>query len=282
MTPKGFQPARSLPPKIKILATAVIGFHLLALGVAALAAGSRPWPVTSLGQSHALPPQFAFMLSQVTTQYYLEPLCLANDYHFASNQTMNPTITLEARLFDKNGNREKTLKFPDPEANTWVQNQQRMMTQILGPDPPFQPDPGLGVFIQPPGRKPQRITFWLMEGPRTVGLYQADRHVMRRIGPSLQVPSEGTLILVRSYYRFLKKQYPEAAKIELVRCSRDPVMPHLMFTSPRFPDKLIVDDAVPSLQFWQTLVSNLGNCEPKDWQPPKVDGDGDEGGGDEW
>ncbi len=276
-----FQPARNLPGAIKKLASAVIGFHLLALGVAVLAAPSGPWPMLNGGASDSLPPQFAYELSKITTQYYLEPLSLASDYHFVSNQTLLPTITLEVRLYYGQDKREKpkTALFPEPGANVWVRNQQSQLAQALGRDQPYPINPDPGVAIQPPGGKPKRITFWLPlpDGPRSVALRQTEEQFLRLASPAPMAPRDQTLILARAYARYLKRLYPEATRIELVRCSRNPAMPVLLLPNPRIPGGLVLDDPRPELRYWETLYSNLRDGEPENWQPPKS-GDWSEGG----
>src|SRR5258708_1707601 len=92
------RPARKLPVGLKVAINCVVIFHLLALVVVALSAPSGPWSVQYLpmtGFSDA--PMFAKKIDEVTTRFYLQPLNLANNYHFTDNHTDLPVVRIEAR-----------------------------------------------------------------------------------------------------------------------------------------------------------------------------------------
>src|SRR6516165_6206300 len=91
-----------LPPWLTGLGSAAVAFHLAAVAALALAAPSGPWP-TAFGASTATGPQFARSVSAVTMPYYLGPLKLTHNYHFAGNRPGATAVYVEARLKDAEG-----------------------------------------------------------------------------------------------------------------------------------------------------------------------------------
>src|SRR5437773_746728 len=129
-------PARPLPRGLIVVASIAIVFHLFALVVLVLAAQSGPWP-TPLGLgSPAEPPEFTKGISSTLLSSYLEPLHLTHNYHFDSNRPESSYVFFEVRLHDADGKLVKSLKFPDAEANFWVQHRQSLLAQALGNDQP--------------------------------------------------------------------------------------------------------------------------------------------------
>jgi hypothetical protein len=134
-------PARHKLPGLAVAAINVaIVFHLLALGALALSPMNGPWFVPYLTQQGmpAAGPQFAGAIAQVTTPYYLQPLGLANSYHFESNRTDLPAIYLEEIAQGK----DKKEKLPNSGSNMWVRGRQRLLINTLGQDNPFMPRQG--------------------------------------------------------------------------------------------------------------------------------------------
>ena len=159
MNPQVNQPVRKLPFALVAVASAVIGFHLFAVGIVVLAAHSGPWTVLFVPMpTPGEPPHFAGVISNVTTRFYLQPLGLANDLHYDSNRTMISSVQFEAHLFDENGS-EKTIEFPDAKANGWVRYRQTQLAQNLGGDFQLAPRrPGETIPSDP--KKARKITFF--------------------------------------------------------------------------------------------------------------------------
>ena len=146
--------AAQLPGLIKAALSLAIVFHMLAVGALVLAAGSGPWWVRSLGSSSpSQGPMFAGGVAHYTTAYYLQPLGLANDFHFESNMTDLPSIYLEAVVDGK-----KMARIPDPNANMWVRYRQRMVANCMGNDSPFQAR--MGQPISPDGQTMPKVAFF--------------------------------------------------------------------------------------------------------------------------
>jgi hypothetical protein len=235
-------PVAALPRWVVLAASAVLVFHLFTIFVLVVAAPSGQWP-TAFGPSMATPPAFAQALSDVTTRYYLMPLKMTHNYHFAANRTGNVAAYVEVRLKDADGKLLDTVKFPDDQANPWVRHRQSLLAQGLTDDLPVQPPQG--EYIPPPGQEVPKVLLW--DGGSTPGstlhleeksilLIPRDRPVAR--------PSPWMLVLARSYGRYLRRTHG-AASAEMVRVSRESTMPMLMF-----------EERLPAN--FDTLVSDFG------------------------
>lgn len=256
-------PGAGMPGWLLHAASVLICLHFLAVGVLTLSASSGPWS-TNYGPSPALAPQFAISLSEGTGQY-LQPLGMIHTYHFDSSRVQVPTIYVEALIYDDKGELKETLRLPDPKANPWVRERQKALVTALGDDQTFQP--AQGEAIPAPGQKsiPQ-VNFFFPATPKSMvfELYQEDENRVPRERPTLFRPSEWSLILVKSYARYLQKER-KAARVELVRHSKQPLSPALMMPHPGFPGKLIVDQPPPDT--FEELVCNFGDGNPKRWRP---------------
>jgi hypothetical protein len=82
----------------------------------------------------------------------LQPLGLANNYHFESNVTDLPSIYLE--VLPKALNQPE--KYPDTRANMWVRHRQRLLVNGLRGDLQYQPRQGEGIAV---GQMP-KISFF--------------------------------------------------------------------------------------------------------------------------
>ena len=216
--------ARALPPWIVILGSAVVVFHLFAVVVLAVAAPSGPWP-TAFGTSMALEPQFAQSISTVTTRQYLRPLKMTHNYHFPSNRPAPPGVFFEVRLKDETGELLKTIRVPDENASFWVRHRQSLLAQALADDQPVQPR--AGEVVAAPGKQVQTVDIWDTAENNTLRLRSVPEHLIPRERPVFR-PSEWSLVLARSYARYLCRVHG-AASAELIRHTREPVMPAVMF-----------------------------------------------------
>ena len=124
---------RPLPPALIWAGSAVIVFHFLAILMLVLAAQSGPWATVHFGDSPAEGPMFAAKVNSVLAPWYLQPLRMTHNYHFASNRVTMPEIFFEARLKDDQGN-VTTLKFPDPDASWWIRHRHSLLAMGLGDD----------------------------------------------------------------------------------------------------------------------------------------------------
>jgi hypothetical protein len=238
---------RPLPRWVVVAASCLIVFHFLALGAVVLAAPSGPWP-TNFGSSPAPGPRFAEVVSRFTTRNYLRPLHMSNDYHFVSNVTGMPSIFFEVNLKDQTGKVFKTLKFPDEKANPLVRHRQRLLAEGLGNDLPVQQPPGEQVL--PPGKSYPTVQVWLnTAGDPAMRLQEVsilklprDRQVAR--------PADWAVLLAHAYCRYLCREHG-AASAEIVRHSRNALMPDILF----------VGDAIPREAFTEQ-VCIFGDYRP--------------------
>lgn len=237
-------PARPLPRWFMILASVVVAFHLLAVVVLALGASSGPWS-TTFGPTPAMGPQFATVLSQVTTDHYLRYLRMTHNYHFATNRPEWAGVFLEVKLKDGKGNVVRTVKIPDEQGNPLLQHRQLLLAQGLANDQPVQARPG--EIIAAPGQKIQDIKIWdNTQGPALV-IKTVPEHLIPRDRP-VSRPSEWSQLMARSYMRHLLRQYG-AESAELSRHSRDPIRPEWIFAEQAPPGS------------FTTLVSNFGEIK---------------------
>lgn len=263
---------RKLPTELMIVGSIVIFCHFLALVALALTAYSGPWNPNA---PPTPPPPFAVAVSEVTTQYYLAPLHMTHNYHFTSNRIVVPSIYFEANLVDEQGETIKTLKFPDPRANSWVQHRQSILAQNLGGDQQVQRPQGEN--IQAPGEKARQANFFFppTQTAKTLEFFKIDEHLLQDLippgGPPLFRPSEGSLALAKSYMEYLQNQH-KAAGVEIVRHSHEPLGASLLLFVPEPPNAKAqprrVLDVVPP-QIFDELVVNFGNGEPKKWEMKK-------------
>lgn len=251
--------ARELPSWLIWIGSTAIVLHLTALAALALSARSGPW-VTPFGNTPAEGPQFATTIAGFSTDYYLRFLGMTHNYHFISSQASFPGVAFEARLRDADGNVIKTVKFPDPDANIWVQHRQKLLAQAIGDDQPAPQRGGEALARQ--GDQVRKLYFWLqpaevekikktrielptlstidapVEG-RTVNNIMLvpvrvdDRNnVPDRM--TLSTPSDWSLLLSKAFARHLARSN-NASTVELVRVHRASIRPELMFAD-RPPD----------------------------------------------
>jgi hypothetical protein len=221
-----------LPRRIELVGSALILLHLGAIVVAALASPSGPWP-TNFGPSMALEPQFARSINEPAAKYYLRPLHLAGNYHFASNRNDLPPVKFEVKLRDRDGSVLQTLHFPEPSANFWVRQRQKMLALGLGDDLPVQPP--RGEAIPAPGQKVRTVAIWdSVDKDSMLTLREVPEHLVPR-DRQVYRPHEWALLLARAYSRYLCREYG-AASAEVIRHSREPITPAILFAREPSPD----------------------------------------------
>jgi len=222
-----------LPQWLIWVGSAVIVFHFFALLIVVLAVPSGPWPSPFGPPDTQEPPVFAQEISDWTTLNYLQPLQLASSYHFESNRPDLDSVYFEARLRDAQGDVMQTIKFPQDQANFWVRNRQVLLAQKLGIDNPVRLP--RGETIPAPGKEPPKVTIWDSPGAEPhMQLRQIPMHLVRQDRPVFG-PSPFSLQLARSYAHYLCQHYG-AKSAELIRHSRRPVYPTLMFEREPPPD----------------------------------------------
>jgi hypothetical protein len=232
MFTKRIAPARRLPGWVVAVVSLWIVAHFFAIGVHVLSARSGPWLVPNIGPSTAEGPPFATELSKETTRYYLQPLRMTSDYHYASNHVDSPAVYFEAKLKDDNGNVTQTLQFPAAKENAWLRHRHAVLAEGLGGDVPI-PMPR-GEMIPAKGQEAERVLLWYGADPKEkkLDLIEKEQHLIKDLfkDPSMQLskPRDYTLLLARSYARYLCRKHG-AASVQIVRYSRDPIMPALLF-----------------------------------------------------
>lgn len=245
---------RPLPLPLKIAVGAGVGVHLLVITALVLGAPSGEW-YTPMGPSMAEGPQFVKPIAEAAMPYYLEPLRLTHNYHFMTNNTSQPGVYFEVHLKDKDGQRIKTLTFPDDKAQPWIRHRQQLLAHGLAQD---QPVPLQGEVLGAPGKRAE-LTVWLTneeiqrllkaEAPQAgdggeLHLKRIPQHLVPRDRP-VMMPAEWSLALAKSYARYLCRTH-HAASAQIVRHTRDAWQPGYLF---------IPRDAIPPND---KLVCNFG------------------------
>ncbi|HLN31777.1 MAG TPA: hypothetical protein VK395_28820, partial [Gemmataceae bacterium] len=152
--------------------------------------------------------------------------------------------TLEVRLKDNDGKELATLKFPDAKANFWVQHRQSLLARALAEDQPVQPL--TGEFIPAPGRQVSSVQIW--DGKQDLQLRTVPEHLIPRERPVFR-PSEWSLLLARSYARFLCRTQG-AASAEVIRHTRESLSP------------MVWRGFNPPPESTEDLVANFGDFKP--------------------
>lgn len=214
-----------VPPFLVVAGSVAILFHLGAVILHALAAPSGPWPNPE-GMGMAEPPVFTQSLDKSLLQGYLKPLKLTHNYHFSGNRPITPGVYVEAKLKDAKGEVVDTLRFPDPKANAWVRYLQGVFAQGLVPDQPIAPPQGEAVPA--PHQQVRTVPIWDLAGDQGLQLRRVPEHLVPR-NRQVYGPTEWSLVLVRSYARYLGREHG-AASVELVRHSRESIHPTAFLT----------------------------------------------------
>jgi hypothetical protein len=236
----------ALPRWLIILGSLAIVFHFFAVGVVVLAAPSGPWPSME-GPSMAGPPQFAQTLltrnnfDPATRKIkpekdpnllgYLRLVRMPHHYHFSTNRPEQPGAYIEARLKDEAGQPITTLKFPDPNANFWVQHRQDILARALANDEPVQPPQS--EIIAAPAQETRKVTIWepAEGGGRSLKLKTVPEHLVPRDRP-VERPAEWAVLLAQSYARYLCRSHG-AASVEIIRHTQFPIPPSVLFMEPQ-------------------------------------------------
>ncbi len=231
--------ASALPRWLIAAASAAIVFHLAAVVIPILDTPSGPW-ATPMGRMPGDAPAFAHEaagLANLHSDYFR----VAHSYSFVTNRPADiPGVRFEAVLRDKDGNVTQTLQFPDPDANPWVRHRQELLATLLAPDLPAE-KPASDI-IAPPGEKPAMVDIWALPGEdftasagppsappdrkQPLHLEHVPQHRLRY--RDYWRPTELSVVLARSYARYLCRTNG-AASAEIVRHTREPVAPDVLF-----------------------------------------------------
>jgi hypothetical protein len=213
-----------LPRWLSVTVSLVVAGHLSAILVLVLAAPSGPWP-TAFGSSLAVGPTFALTAGNAATRYYLTPLKMTHNYHFMRNRPGLPGVFFEVRLKDAGGAVIRTVRCPDPNAPFWVRHRQSILAQGLADD---QPVPArAGEVIPAPNQPVRTVQILDRVDNHTLALKTVPEHLVPR-DRQVYRPSDWSLILARSYMRYLCREHG-AASAELIRHTRDPTLPAMLF-----------------------------------------------------
>jgi hypothetical protein len=237
------QEAKPLPAALKAAGTVFILFHLLALGAHVLSARSGPW-WSPFGRSPAEPPQFASAISSRVFPWYLQPLRMTHDYHFATNRTDSAEAKFEIVLYDRAGRVVQTLNFPESGGNPWVRHRLDLLAQNLIEDTPIMPPQSESVAA--PKKLTRTVEIW---EPKEGGPYYIRRipeHSIPRNRP-VYSPSAWSALVAKSYVRYQCRLH-DAASGELIRRSREPVEPSYLI--------------VPAPPDFQEMVATFGKVTP--------------------
>jgi hypothetical protein len=233
--------------------------HLAAIVIPILDTPSGPW-VTNEGVSPSEAPAFAHSASGLAT-VHAGVLRVAHSYHFVTNRPADiPGVQFDVRLKNDQGDVIETLHFPDQNANPWVRHRQEVLASALAPDLPIQQQGG--EVIPAPGENPM-VFLWALPNEDFSGTQPppppSDRNVPLHLQavPQHRVPryrmamrpSEWSLILARSYARYLCRTRG-AASAEIIRHTREAVSPAVLF-----------DNETPPAAF-NDLAASFGDMSP--------------------
>jgi hypothetical protein len=216
--------ATTTPRHLLWVLSALILFHFTWVICGALAASSGPW-ATAEGENLATPPQFAFTLHTAFGGPYLKGLHLASNYHFLTNRPGLPGVRLEARLKDDQGQVVRVLPIPDPGANGSVYHRQSLLARWLANDQPLVAP--IGEAIPAPNQPVATVVIWDIVEPQYLRAKTVAVHLVPRDRPVMR-PSELSLVLARSYGRYLCREHG-AARVELVRRTQEALPPLILF-----------------------------------------------------
>jgi hypothetical protein len=219
-------PQKPLPRWLVVTASLVVAWHVGAVLLLVLASPSGPWP-TPYGSSTAVGPVFALRAGDTVTRHYLTPLKMTHNYHFLRNRPGMPSVWFEVRLRDAEGNLIRTVRFPDPDAAFPVRHRQSVLAHNLADDQPVQARPG--EVIPAPNQSARTVEMLDRVGDGVLALRSVPEHLVPRDRPVFR-PSDWSMILARSTMRHLLRMYRSATSAELVRHTREAIMPALLFS----------------------------------------------------
>jgi hypothetical protein len=218
---------------ITIPLSVLIAFHVLTIGMRVIASPSGPWP-TMMGSNPATPPQFAFSyfyerdrekIGDRWTYEYLKQIKLTHNYHFDTNRPAQAAARFEVKLKDEQGNEMATLKFPEEGLNSAVRQRQSLLARALAMDVPVPPPQGESVAA--PAQQVRTVTIWDSPDNRGLILRTVPEHLVPRDRPVFR-PSDWSLLLARSYTRYLCRQHGASAA-EIVRYTKEAISPEILF-----------------------------------------------------
>jgi hypothetical protein len=203
----------SLPARL--LASAAIGFHLLAITGLVLGVQTGPWVIPDgAGTAHA--PEFASQLFRAT-EGYRNALQLVENYRFPTNTRPEAAHRLEIRMKDKDGKDLPKILLPDADSLLPTWHRELLVAQVVADYKTL--DPPEGEKIPPPGQAVPTVAYWRRSEDGTYAtLARVPEHLLPR-SEDLVAPSDFALTVVRSLARFAAKEYG-AAKAEVVLISR--------------------------------------------------------------
>lgn len=207
-----------------VLGSVAITAHLASVAIMVLAAPSGPW-ASPFGMSMALAPQFAQSAYGAVTPAYLRWIKMTHNYHFPTNRPGAPGVTLEVKIRDEAGKVTETLKFPDDKANAFVRHRQVLLLRQLADDQPMPPQQA--EVVPAPHKEMRKVSIWRATEPGKLQLNAIPEILVPRDQPVFR-PSDWSMLLVKSYARYLGRTH-HAASVELIRHTKDPVPPIVLY-----------------------------------------------------
>jgi hypothetical protein len=155
----------------------------------------------------------------------LQWLKLTHNYRFLSNRPGAPGVYFEVQLKNETGQPMVRIKVPADDANFWVRHRQALLARGLAEDQPIQAPPG--EVVAAPHQQVPTVPIWDLSEGRTLYIRTVPEHLIPRDRPVFR-PAEWSLMLARSYVRYLCRQHG-AASAELIRHTRDAIPPAVLF-----------------------------------------------------
>ena len=224
---------RTLPRWIVAVVSVGVVLHFGALLTHVIAVPSGPWVVPPpVGVTMCDAPTFIQPIARVVLPAYLSPLRFANNYHFQTDRPEVVDVAFEIRIKDRQGVVTKRW-FPDPDANFAVRFRQSLLAQELAQDMPVQL-PRTEV-IPAIGKKVPMVSYWDMKPEdKEMRLVESPQHLAPK-SRELYKPRDWSLLLARSYMRYMIRRTDGAVSAELVRVVKNTVL----------PENMILDEPLP-------------------------------------
>lgn len=248
------KPTPRLSLGVRVVVSAVIAFHFLAVIGGVLIAPSGPWPMPN-GGDMATPPHFAQLLMfgpdfipdpapgtvDLSLMGYLKVGKMTHNFHFISNRPPDFETRIEAKLRDANGEVMQVIHFPDQESNFIARHRQQLLAEGLSEDEPVEPLPG--ESIPAPNQEVRTVRIWEPGEGRTGEIRQVEEHLIPRDRPVFG-PSDWSMVVARSFARHLCREHG-AASVELIRHTKPLIPPDVVFLDPK-PQAGTFDESIVS------------------------------------
>jgi hypothetical protein len=199
----------------RLVASALIVFHLAAIAGLVLAVKTGPWVIPD-GAGEAHPPAFALRLAEMT-EGYRDAIQLVENYRFPTNTRPEAAHRVQILLKGEDGKDLPKITIPDAGVLLPSWHRQLLVADVVAQYQALEPPEG--EKIPPPGQAVPTAAYWKRSEDGTyANLTRVPEHLLPR-NEELVAPTDYALTVVRSLMRYAKKKYG-ASRAEVVLVSR--------------------------------------------------------------